>query len=99
MKPAVSAIADEYVAARRVLLDALDALGPHRGAVIVSGAQAIYLRTGGNRLPIADFTTDGDIALDPNLLAKTPKLAELMKGAGSSKLDATTPLNRALGRK
>lgn len=33
-----------YVAARRVLLDALDALAPHRPAVIVAGAQAVYLQ-------------------------------------------------------
>jgi len=31
---------------RRVLLDALDALGEHKGATILVGAQAIYLHTG-----------------------------------------------------
>jgi hypothetical protein len=31
-----------YVLARRVLLDALDALGPHRDAIVVVGAQAVY---------------------------------------------------------
>lgn len=36
----------EYVAARRVLLDALDALGTHRKAVVLVGAQAIYLQVG-----------------------------------------------------
>lgn len=36
----------QYVAARAVLLDALEALGPQRDAVIVVGAQAIYLHTG-----------------------------------------------------
>ena len=35
-----------YVIARRVLLDALEALGPHRDATILVGAQAIYLHTG-----------------------------------------------------
>lgn len=35
-----------YVAARRVLLDALTLLAPHGDAVIVVGAQAVYLRTG-----------------------------------------------------
>jgi hypothetical protein len=34
-----------YVAARRVLLDALTALAPHGDAVILAGAQAIYLHT------------------------------------------------------
>lgn len=32
----------EYGAARRVLLDALEALGTHRKAVVLAGAQAIY---------------------------------------------------------
>ena len=44
----------EYVAARRVLLDALEALGPHRKAVILVGAQAIYLHIG-----------EGDMAVSP----------------------------------
>lgn len=36
----------EYVAARRVLLDALEALGPQSAALVLAGAQAIYVRTG-----------------------------------------------------
>lgn len=36
----------EYVAARRVLLDALAALLAQRNAVVLVGAQAIYLRVG-----------------------------------------------------
>lgn len=35
-----------YVAARKVLLDALTALAPPEKAIIVAGAQAIYVRTG-----------------------------------------------------
>ena len=31
-----------YVLARRVLLDALDAIGPHRDAIVLVGAQAVY---------------------------------------------------------
>jgi hypothetical protein len=42
-----------YVAARRVLLDALTALAPHGDAVILAGAQAIYLHTGTAELAIA----------------------------------------------
>jgi hypothetical protein len=42
-----------YMAARRVLLDALAALAPHGNAVILAGAQAIYLRTGTAELAIA----------------------------------------------
>ena len=72
----------EYVAARRVLLDALCALGEHRDAVVVAGAQAIYLRAGAAVLPIADLTTDADLALDPALLSPAPDLEGLLKASG-----------------
>ena len=41
-----------YVAARRVLLNALEALAPHGPAVIVAGAQAVYLRSGAIEITI-----------------------------------------------
>jgi hypothetical protein len=72
----------EYVAARRVLLDAIEALRPHQQAVVLAGAQAIYLRTGPASLPIAEFTTDGDLTIDPALLTEAPPLADLMTAAG-----------------
>ena len=72
----------EYVAARRVLLDALEALGPHKAALILVGAQAVYLRAGSASLPIAEFTTDGDLTIDPELLSEVPPLGELMQAAG-----------------
>ncbi|HEX5984695.1 MAG TPA: hypothetical protein VFY69_10850 [Solirubrobacterales bacterium] len=72
----------EYVAARRVLLDALEALRPHEAAVVLAGAQAVYLRTGPGSLPIAEFTTDGDLAIDPSRLSDAPPLEELMEAAG-----------------
>lgn len=75
-------IDEEYVEARRVLLDALEALGPHRTAVVVAGAQAIYLRAGAGVLPLSDYTTDADLALDPNHLAPEPELEALLKEAG-----------------
>lgn len=50
-----------YIAARRVLRDALEALAPRGDAVIVVGAQAVYLRTGAGELGIAPYTTDGDL--------------------------------------
>jgi hypothetical protein len=71
-----------YVAARKVLLDALFALAPHGRAVIVAGAQAIYLHTGANDIGIAPYTTDGDIALDPTVLGDTPELEAAMRAAG-----------------
>ena len=76
------AIDEEYIEARRVLLDALEALGPHRTAAVVAGAQAIYLRAGATVLPISDYTTDADLALDPSHLAPEPELEALLKDAG-----------------
>jgi hypothetical protein len=50
-----------YVEARRVLLDALTALAPQGSAVIVAGAQAVYLRAGDADVAVAPYTTDGDL--------------------------------------
>lgn len=74
----------EYVLARRVLLDALEALGDQRDAVVLVGAQAIYLHTGDADLAVAPYTTDGDLALDPSRLMEDPKLAEAFREAGFS---------------
>jgi hypothetical protein len=71
-----------YVAARRVLLDALTALAPHGDAVILAGAQAVYLHTGTADLAIAPYTTDGDLVLDPLLLGDAPELEAGMSAAG-----------------
>src|SRR4051812_17979072 len=76
------ALDPRYVAARRVLLNALTALAPFGNAFIVAGAQAVYLRTGPNDLAIAPYTTDGDLALDPTLLGDDPGLEAAMRGAG-----------------
>ncbi len=71
-----------YVIARRVLLDALEALGPHRDATILVGAQAIYLHTGGADLAVAEYTTDADLGLDPELLDEIPPLEQVLRDAG-----------------
>lgn len=71
-----------YVAARRTLLDALDALGSQREAVVLCGAQAVYLHVGEADLAVAPYTTDGDIALDPTALAKKPLIERAMVDAG-----------------
>lgn len=70
-----------YVAARAVLLDALAALEPHLSALILVGAQAVYLRSGEAELAVAPYTTDGDIAINPLLLQKEPELARAMSEA------------------
>jgi hypothetical protein len=71
-----------YILARRVLLDALDALGEHRHAAILVGAQAIYLHTGDADLGVAEHTSDADLALDPALLADRPPIEVALEAAG-----------------
>jgi hypothetical protein len=71
-----------YVAARSVLLDALEALGPHREALILVGAQAIYFHTGDVDIAVAEHTTDADVTIDPRLLGKTPEIESAFLSAG-----------------
>lgn len=68
-----------HAAARRVLLDALEDLAEHRDAVIVVGAQAVYLRTRVELSGVAEYTTDGDLALASDRLADSPLLEEVMR--------------------
>jgi len=71
-----------YILARRVLLDALVALGEHRDAIILVGAQAIYLRVGEGDLAVAPYTADGDLAIDPGILSTAPPLEHELRAAG-----------------
>lgn len=71
-----------YIIARSVLLDALEAIGPHRDAVVLVGAQAVYLRVGDADIAVQPYTTDGDLAIDPAILADTPPLELALKSAG-----------------
>ena len=48
-----------YMAAREVLLDALDALGEQREALILAGAQAIYIHTGAADVAVGDTPRSG----------------------------------------
>lgn len=72
----------EYIEARRVLLDVLTALSPHVDAVVLVGAQAIYLRTEGRMTGYQPFTTDADVVIDPTRLQPIPPLGEAMTRAG-----------------
>jgi len=74
--------ADLLVQARSALLDALEALAVHRDAVIVIGAQAIYLHTGRAQVALAEATKDSDFALDPRLLLDEPLIEDAMARAG-----------------
>jgi hypothetical protein len=73
-----------YIAARRVLLDALDALVGHRDAVIIVGAQAVYLHSDDADLDagVAPHTSDGDLAIVPQRLSEEPQIADAMRRNG-----------------
>jgi hypothetical protein len=69
-------------ATRRALLDALVALRPHRDALVLVGAQAIYLYTGDTDVAIAPETKDSDIVVVPDRLGADPALEAAMTSAG-----------------
>ncbi|RLB59339.1 MAG: hypothetical protein DRI34_02190 [Deltaproteobacteria bacterium] len=71
-----------YVLARQVLLDAIEALGAHRDAIVLVGAQAVYLHVGDADLAVAPYTTDGDLVLDPAVLGQIPPLERALLDAG-----------------
>lgn len=70
-----------YAAARKALLDALEAFGDQRSAVVLVGAQAIYLHTGEAAVAVAPYTTDADLAVDPAMLRTDPRLDDAMRAA------------------
>jgi len=71
-----------YIVARRALLDALEALGEHRAALILVGAQAIYIHTGEGDLAVAPYTTDADVVIEPGVLREKPRIGDAMRQAG-----------------
>jgi hypothetical protein len=67
---------------RTALLDAIEALEAQLDAIIVVGAQAIYLHTGSADVAVAEFTTDGgDLALHPDVLSADPRVNDAMREA------------------
>ena len=72
---------DEVAKARAGLLDALEALHAHLDALVLVGAQAIYLHTGSAKVAIAEYTNDGDLVLDPELLSSDPLIEHAMVAA------------------
>lgn len=71
-----------YTEARRALLDLLAALAEQRDAVVLVGAQAIYMHVGEGDLPVAPYTKDADFALDPRLLQDHPLLVQALRDNG-----------------
>jgi hypothetical protein len=74
--------AETLVAARSALLDALEALADQREALVLIGAQAIYLHTGAAPVALGEATKDTDLAVDPRALTDDPLLEEAMARAG-----------------
>ncbi|MGA4508466.1 hypothetical protein ACQB6R_09760 [Propionibacteriaceae bacterium G1746] len=75
-------VSPEYVSARRVLLDALDALEPHLDNLVLVGAQAVYHHTGSQNLRVAPYTTDADLAVDTRSLGDVPEIGGALRDAG-----------------
>lgn len=71
-----------YVRARRALLDAAEALEPHLDAIVLVGAQAVYMHTGDGTLAVAEYTVDADFAVQPGDLADTPLLGDALSSHG-----------------
>lgn len=71
-----------YVRARSVLLDAADALADQLDAVVLVGAQAIYLHTGDADFATAEYTTDADFCIAPTDLRDAPLLHNLLVARG-----------------
>ncbi|CAN5249869.1 hypothetical protein BH20ACT8_BH20ACT8_11030 [soil metagenome] len=71
-----------YVRARAALLDAVEALAAQLDAVVLVGAQAIYLHAGDADLAVAEYTTDADFTVSPTELADAPLLGDLLEAAG-----------------
>ena len=73
-----------YVRARIALLDAAEALAEQLDAVVLVGAQAVYLHTGDADFATAEYTTDADFCVAPPELSDTPLLTELLGARGFS---------------
>ena len=81
----MSGAPDLYVQARTALLDAAEALAEQLDAVVLVGAQAVYLHTGdADFVATAPYTTDADFCIAPDNLSDEPLLHELLQDRGFS---------------
>ena len=73
-----------HINAREALLDVVEALRRHNDAVILVGAQAVYVHTESEdaNFALSPFTYDADIALDLELLGSSPTIIDAMSSAG-----------------
>ncbi|MCY3667732.1 MAG: hypothetical protein OXH81_18880 [Gemmatimonadetes bacterium] len=81
----MSGAPDLYVQARTALLDAAEALAEQLDAVVLVGAQAVYIHTGdADFVATAPYTTDADFCIAPDNLSDEPLLYELLQDRGFS---------------
>ena len=73
-----------HINAREALLDVVEALVRHNDAIILVGAQAVYVHTESEdaKFALSPFTYDADIALDPEMLGDSPTIIDAMSSAG-----------------
>lgn len=81
----------EYITARSVLLDGLDALHEHLPEIVLIGAQAVYLWAGAGDLRVAVMTTDADLALDASALKPNPRVEAALEVAGFAQRPGGNP--------
>ncbi len=87
-----------YGIARSNLVRALKALRAYRSdAIVVVGAQAIYLQSQADDLPFSPFTLDSDIAVDPRILEEVPPIRETLELNGYQHRDGQPGLYWASG--
>jgi hypothetical protein len=73
----------EFVRARRTLITVLRHLAVYReDAIVVAGAQAVYIRTAAEAFPFTPFTFDSDIVLDPRVLDPEPPVGSILASLG-----------------
>ena len=71
-----------YIRARTALLDAADALAEQLDALVLVGAQAIYLHTCLADFAVAEYTTDADFCVAPAVLTDAPLPPQLLEARG-----------------
>jgi hypothetical protein len=75
--------AEGYKSARKSLVHALRALSIYdKEAIVVVGAQAVYLQCEDDDLPFSPFTFDSDLAVDPRLLDEIPPIRRVLEQQG-----------------
>lgn len=82
----------DLIRSRGLLIDVLRALAPHREALTVVGAHAVFERTRElEPVLISDTTRDADLGVTPGLLTATPLVSTVLGGLGLEEVRASLP--------